>query len=176
MSEQDSGAGATNLDETQLEALREGIDDPVVLKQQLTKEAEARRQLTARARTAEQERKEALTKLAEYESKQIDNNNAPPMDSKPLEINDEVVDLRLDGYSKEEVAWIMKNGGRKALEDKNSFTAIAINTKREQTKAEQAASQVTDTSGQSEIERKYTKEQLGNMSVKELEAILPRNS
>lgn len=176
MSEQDSVSGATNLDETQLEALREGIDDPVVLKQQLAKEAEARRQLTARARTAEQERKEALTKLAELESKNIVNNPEPPMDSKPTEINDEVVDLRLDGYTKDEVAWIMKNGGRKALEDKNSFTAIAINAKREQQRAEQAASQVTDTSGQSEIERKYTREQLANMSVKELEAILPRNS
>jgi hypothetical protein len=176
MSEQDAVTGATNLDETQLEALREGIDDPVVLKQQLAKEAEARRQLTARAKTAEQEKRDALTKLAELESKNITPNNVPSMDSKPLEINDEVVDLRLDGYSKDEVAWIMQNGGRKALEDKTSYTSIAINAKREQQRAEQAASQVTDTSGQSEIERKYTKEQLANMSVKELEAILPRNS
>lgn len=176
MSAQDLGAEATISDETQLDTLREGIDDPVVLKQQLAKEAEARRQLTARAKTAEQEKRDALTKLAELESKHITTNTAPPMDSKPLEINDEVVDLRLDGYSKDEVAWIMQNGGRKALEDKTSYTAIAIQAKRDQQKAEQAASQVADTAGLSEIERKYTREQLANMSVKELEAILPRNS
>lgn len=174
MSDKDSLAEGTNPDETQLDALREGIDDPVVLKQQLAKEAEARRQLTARAKTAEQEKRDALTKLAELESKNITPNNTPPMDSKPLEINDEVVDLRLDGYSKSEVEWIMKNGGRKALEDTTSYTAIAINAKREQTKAEQAASSVSDTSGMSEIERKYSRDQLAAMSVKELEAILPK--
>jgi hypothetical protein len=171
MSEQDSVAEATISDDTQLDSLREGIDDPIVLKQQLQKEAEARRQLTARAKTAEQEKRDALTKLAELESKTITNSSP---ESKPYQINDEVVDLRLEGYSKKEVEWIMKNGGRKELEDPTSYTSIAIKAQREQTKAEQAASQVADISGLSEIERKYTQEQLKNMSIKELEAILPK--
>ncbi len=132
-------AEATISDESELDTLREGIDDPVVLKAQLAKEAEARRQLTARAKKAE-----ALAKELQTQGK-------PEVKSDPLQVNspapsDEVIDLRLDGYSKEEVAYIMANGGRKALEDKTSFTAIAINTRREQLKAEQAASQ-TDVSG-----------------------------
>ncbi len=160
--------------DNELDTLREGIDDPTVLREQLRKEADARRQLTARARKSEEEARNLKTQLAELESKEITTNPSP--DSKPYEINDEVVDLRLDGYSKDEVTWIMANGGRKSLEDSTSYTAIAINAKREQAKAEQAASQTTDTAGLSEIERKYTKEQLDNMSVKELEAILPRES
>lgn len=166
-------AEATITDQAELDTLREGIDDPMVLKQQLAKEAEARRQLTARAKKAEEELRTMKTSTAQAVSGTITSSSP---DSKPYEINDEVVDLRLDGYSKPEVEWIMKNGGRKALEDVTSYTAIAINTKREQSRAEQAASQVADTTGQSEIERKYTREQLANMSVKELEAILPRAS
>lgn len=169
MSEQDNGTVATITDESELDTLREGIDDPMVLRAQLAKEAEARRQLTARAKTAEQDKREALTKLAQYESKQIINSETPP----PMTLNDEVVDLRLDGYSKKEVEWIMLNGGRKVLDDPNSLVSIAIKAQREQLAAEQAASGANSDQGLSEIERKYTPEQLRNMSVKDLEAILP---
>lgn len=171
MSEQDSAAEAIISDQAELETLREGIDDPMVLKEQLRKEADARRQLTARAKKAEEELRSLKTQTFQAESKEV---TSVSPESKPYEINDEVVDLRLDGYSKEEVAWIMKNGGRKELENPTSYTSIAINARREQQRAEQAASQTADTSGLSEIERKYTKEQLANMSVKELEAILPK--
>lgn len=171
MSAQDTGSEAIISVDDELETLREGVDDPMVLKEQLRKEADARRQLTARAKTAEQEKKDLLTKLAQYESKEV---TSQPAESKPFEINDEVVDLRLDGYSKEEVSWIMSNGGRKSLDDQTSYTAIAIAAKREQQKAEQAASQTTETAGLSEVERKYTQAQLSQMSAKELEAILPR--
>jgi hypothetical protein len=88
-------------------------------------------------------------------------------------LNDEVVDLRLDGYTKQDVEFIMKNGGRKALEDKNSYTAIAINARKAQAKAEAEANKVVDTSGQSEFERKYTPEMLKNMTKEELKKILP---
>jgi hypothetical protein len=88
-------------------------------------------------------------------------------------LNDEVVDLRLDGYTKADVEFIMKNGGRKALEDKTSYTAIAINVRKEQARAEAEANKVVDTSGMSEIERKYTPEMLKNMSVEELKKIVP---
>jgi len=171
MSEQDQVAGATISDEAELETLREGIDDPMVLRDQLRKEADARRQLTARAKKAEDELRQLKTKGFEAESKTISNSSP---DSKPYEINDEVVDLRLDGYSKKEVEWIMANGGRKVLDDQNSLVSIAIRAQREQQKAEQAASQVAETSGLSDVERKYTPDQLRNMSVKELEAILPK--
>ena len=88
-------------------------------------------------------------------------------------VSDEVIDLRLDGYSKDEVEFIIRNGGRKALEDKASFVTIALETKREQARAEAAANQVQDTSQLTEVERKFTPEQLKNMSVEELKNILP---
>lgn len=171
MSEQDQHADSIISDQAELETLREGIDDPMVLKEQLRKEADARRQLTARAKKAEEELKSYKTSTFQAESKDVTSNAS---ESKPYEINDEVVDLRLDGYSKGEVEWIMKNGGRKELENPTSYTAIAINARREQEKAERAASQVADTSGISEVERKYSADQLAAMSVKELEAILPK--
>lgn len=88
-------------------------------------------------------------------------------------IEDEVLDLRLEGYTKPQVEFIMKNGGRKALEDKNSLVSIAIEKQREQARAEHAASQTTDNSSLSEVERKYTPEQMKNMSQADLEKILP---
>lgn len=91
----------------------------------------------------------------------------------PTEIEDERLELRLQGYSKDDVKFIMQNGGSKILEDKSSLVSIALNTKREQQKAEQAAQQTTNTTGLSEVERKYTPAQLKNMTAKELEKILP---
>ncbi len=118
----------------------------------------------------------ARAKKAEADKKAL----ADQLKNKPQDIikteyslNDEVVDLRLDGYTKADVEFIMKNGGRRALEDKTSYTAIAINARKEQARAEAEANKVVDTSGQSEIERKYTPEMLKNMSVEELKKILP---
>lgn len=140
MSDQDNGAEATISDQTELETLREGIDDPVVLKEQLAKEAQARRQLTARAIKAETDLKALKTQSIKAESEPI-TTNAPVTE-------DERLELRLDGYSKEEVNYIMANGGRTALQDKNSYTAIAITTRREQLKAEQAANQTGNAMGE----------------------------
>lgn len=177
MSEQDNAADSTLSVEAELDTLRAGVDDPMVLKAQLAKEAQARRALTARAIKAEdklkEERERRVTLESKYEPVTTNNQPSPVTEAKPYEINDEIVDLRLDGYSKDEVKWILQNGGRKSLEDPNSFVSIAIKTKREQTRAEQAASAVADTSQMSEIERRFTSEQLANMSVKELEKILP---
>ncbi len=140
MSDQDTGTEAILSDETQLDTLREGIDDPQVLKAQLAKEAEARRQLTARAKNAE----EALKALKAQKAETVVEPTTIKPSASPTE--DERLELRLDGYTKEEVGFIMANGGRSAMTDKNSYVAIAVNTRREQLAAEKAASQ-TDTSG-----------------------------
>jgi len=139
----------------------ETTESPEELKIKLAEALEAKRQLTARAKTAEEE----LKRLRPIKKEE----------SKPYNIlDDEVADLILDGYTKDDVRFIMSNGGRKTLEDKNSYVSIAIQTKREQRKAEEAAGKTTDSAGQSEIERKYTPEQLKGMSRAELEKILPR--
>lgn len=115
--------------------------------------------LLARAKKAEAKAKAVQPRINKEEPKQFQ--------------IDEEVELRLDGYTKDEAKFILNNGGRKTLEDKNSYVAVAINTIREQKKAEQAAMAVEDTSALSEVERKYTPEQLQNMSIEDLRKVLP---
>lgn len=166
MADEADGAATTTAEE-EIETLPEGIDDPMILKAEIVKKDKAIRQIHARAIKAETLLKERAPK----------NDEPIIQSSSPTQSQlDERVDLRLDGYNKEETEWIMQNGGRKSIEDTNSYVAIALNAKREQRQAEEAANGVSSTVGLSEIERKYTPEQLRNMSVKELEAILPHNS
>lgn len=158
MTDQVNGTVATNTDEeTELDLnLDDDTEDVIVLRERLAKAEEAKRQIHARALRAEKALKEK------------------PIIKDEFQLNDEVVDLRLDGYTKDDVSFIMKNGGRKALEDKNSYTAIAINARKEQARAEAEANKVVDTTGMSEIERKYTPDQLRNMSLDELKKLVPR--
>lgn len=167
MSQDNTGDGAT-IPELVIEELPEGVDDPIVLKAQLEKESQARRELTARAKKVEAELKEAKKALIKEEKPTHDGI------TKEYTLNDEVVDLRLDGYTKEDVSFIMKNGGRKSLEDKTSYVAIALNARKEQARAEAESNKVVDTTGMSEIERKYTPEMLKNMPLSELKKIVPR--
>ena len=127
---------------------------------------EAEKKLFARAKKAEAE----LKAMREANKAKTEINTT---DNRTAGVPDEVIDLRLDGYSKEEVDFIIKNGGRKVLEDKTSYVTIALNTKREQARAESEANKVSDSSNLSEVERKHTPEQLKNMSAKELEELLP---
>jgi hypothetical protein len=112
-------------------------------------------------------------KAIAYDSKPKEADKPKEINRTEYTLNDEVVDLRLDGYSKQEVEFIMKNGGRKTLEDKNSYVSIAINARKEQARAEAEASKAVDTTGKSDFERKYTPEMLQNMSKEELKKILP---
>lgn len=86
----------------------------------------------------------------------------------------EVAEYIQQGYTRADAEFIQKNGGKEALKDPNSYVSVALRTMSEQRKAEQLANQTQDTSQMSEVERKYTPEQLKNMSAKELEEILPR--
>lgn len=145
------------------------LDEEINLEEENTTEdvgkiKELNKKLYERAKKAEADKK-ALADQLKNKPQEITRNE--------YTLNDEVVDLRLDGYTKQDVDFIMKNGGRKALEDKNSYTAIAINARKEQARAEAEANKVVDTTGMSEIERKYTPEMLKNMSVEELKKIVP---
>jgi len=161
MSEQDTVIVDTNTnEEIELDLNQDDTEDVVVLRERLAKAEEAKRQIHARAIRAEKALKEK--------------DPAPQNITKTeYTMNDEIVDLRLDGYTKDEVAFIMKNGGRKELEDKNSYLSIAINTKKEQARAEAQANKIVDNSTLSEVERKYTPAQLEAMTSEELEKILP---
>lgn len=164
MSEQDQVALPQEGQEQELEInLDAEVSDVDTLQAELAKKSDAIRQLTARAKAAED-----LVKKSRETSKQA-TPTVTETPSRDVQL-DEITDLRLDGYTREEVAFIMKNGGRKSLEE-NTFVKVAIEKIREQKKAEQAIPD--DTSGKSDIERKYTPEQLKNMSSADLKKILP---
>jgi hypothetical protein len=129
-----------------------------ILKEERDRERDAKNAILARAKAAEAKLKEG--KITQPEK----NSN----------LNEALIDLRIDGYTREDADFILRNGGRKALDDANSYVSIAIKARREQRLSEEAASQTSQNSSQlSEVERKYTPEQLKNMSAKELEKILP---
>lgn len=112
-------------------------------------------------------------RIAEKKSKPEPQETLPDREENPQ--NDEIIDLRLEGYSKEEAQFIINNGGRKALEDRNSLVSIALTAKKEQLKAESEAAKAKDTSGATSFEKKFPKDKLEKMSAEELAKILPHS-
>lgn len=148
-------------EELELELDLGETEDVATLKEELEKKNKIIRQVLARAKKAETKIKAEPPVVTNQEQ------------SKDF-FEDERFDLFQEGHSKDTIKFIIANGGRKALEDPNSLVSIAVRAQQEQRKAEQAASHTADTSGMSELERKYTPEMLKNMSVAELEKIVPR--
>jgi hypothetical protein len=151
-----------NLDDASGETAEE-------LRARLAKRDEAVKQLTARAKSEQDKRKALEAELAGLKGQ---SQTKPSTNDTKVDL-DEVTDLRLDGYTRDEVAFIIKNGGRKSLES-DPFVKVAIEKIREQKKAENAIPD-SDT-GKSEIEKKFSQEQLKNMSAEELYKILPKSN
>lgn len=82
----------------------------------------------------------------------------------------ERLELKTEGFTDEEIEFIKPYGGKKALE--NPYIKTALETIREKRKAESAVVDV-DTN-KSDIEKKYTDEQLKNLPLDELEKLLPK--
>jgi hypothetical protein len=82
----------------------------------------------------------------------------------------ERMELRLDGYSKEEVDEIMELGGTKVLGSK--FVQSAIKAMRAEKKSTSADANF---SAKSPVFKKYTQEDLNKMTSTELEKILPHS-
>ncbi len=80
------------------------------------------------------------------------------------------------GYTEAEIDLIMHNGGAKILEDKTNPLVLGLQAAKEQRGAEDAASRVSDSSGLSDIERKYTEQDMRNMKKEDLEKLLPHVS
>lgn len=97
-----------------------------------------------------------------------------PVIQKPSDIlkADEFKLYRL-GYNESEIDLIMHNGGAKILEDKTNPLVLGLQAAKEQRGAEDAASRVSDSSGLSDIERKYTEQDLRNMKTEDLGKLLP---
>jgi hypothetical protein len=79
------------------------------------------------------------------------------------------MELRVDGYSTDEVDEIMALGGPKVL--KSKLVQSAIKAMRDEKKSKDAEVNV---SAKSPVFKKYTQQDLSNMSAKELEKILPK--
>ena len=77
-----------------------------------------------------------------------------------------------EGYDRDDVDFILKNGGRTALKDPNSLVSLALKSKTEQKRAEDAASKATS-GGSGEIIGKVTLQDLSKMSAEEMKKHLP---
>lgn len=81
------------------------------------------------------------------------------------------LELKIDGYSDSEIDFIIKHGGKAALE--NEFVKAAIESTRAKAEAARKAQDATPSGTNSPIYRKFSQADLNNMSVEELEKILP---
>ena len=81
--------------------------------------------------------------------------------------------LYRQGYSESEIDLIMHNGGAKILEDKANPLVLGLQASKEQRTAEDASAKANSGSGISEIERKYTEQDMRNMSKEDLAKLLP---
>lgn len=112
----------------------------------------------------------AYDSVDKVDKKQINNQNT----IKPSDIlKADEFKLYRQGYSEREIDIIMHNGGAKILEDKDNPIVIGLNATQQQRRAEDMASRAGGSSQLSEVEQKYTPEQLANMSSEELKKVLP---
>lgn len=82
----------------------------------------------------------------------------------------ERIELRQDGYSRDEVEAIMELGGSKAL--KNPLVKTAIESMRSKAKSQDSNQSLNS---KSPVYKKFTQDDLKKMTSAELEAILPRD-
>ena len=157
MEENTQAAEATISEEVvELEVAHE--DDIDTIKAQLESEREAKKQILARAKAAEQKLKSAKASPAQSE-----------------EEIETYIDLRTQGYDREDIGFIRKNGGVAALKDENSLVSIALRAKREKQEALRESSKVGGGSPTSEVERRFSPEELAAMPLDELYKVLPKS-
>lgn len=134
---------------------------------------ETNKRLYERTKKAEAEAKEAKAKLIEVKPV-ISEPTTKPSEFKPSDIlKADEFKLYRAGYNEAQIDLIMHNGGAKILEDKTNPLVMGLLAAREQAGAEDAANKVSDSSGLSDIERKYTEQDMRNMKKEDLEKLLP---
>jgi hypothetical protein len=146
-----------------------GDDQPnttLTAEERLQKLEETNKKLFARAKTAEGFVQDSSGNWVKKEKPQatISETAARPSDI----LKSDEFRLHRMGYDEQEIDLIMHNGGAKVLENKSSPLVLGLERAREQRKAEIAAGGTSDKSGLSEVERKYTPEQMRNMKPDEL--------
>ena len=167
MLDENTGAEATISDEElELDLTPDGTEDAEALTEKLEKAEKAKKQILARAKKAEEE----LKALKVPPPTQTITKEEPQGSDEKLW---EIAEMIQEGYTRADADFISKNGGKSALKDPNSYVSIALKSIKEQRAAEIAASQTGNQSNASEVERKYTEEQLKSMPLSKLKEILP---
>ncbi len=133
---------------------------------------ETNKKLYARTKTAEGFVQDSSGSWVKKEKPQAIISEAP-VSTKPSDIlKADEFKLYRQGYTESEIDLIMHNGGMKAIADEKSPLSLGLKIAREQRTAEEAAGFTSDKSGQSEVERKYTPEQMRNMKPDELASLI----
>ena len=139
--------------------------------QRLSRLTETNKKLYERTKEAEALAKELKTKLSEVKPALI--NTEQPI-TKPSDIlKADEFKLYRAGYSESEIDLIMHNGGAKILEDLKNPLVLGLKAAKEQRSAEQAASMTSDSVGTSDLERKFTEQQMRQMSKEDLAKLIP---
>jgi hypothetical protein len=154
------------IDSTTDTEIDQNVDTTLDAEAQLEALKETNRKLFERAKKAEGKLKEVKPQ------KEIINSGESTINPMDI-IRGDAFKLHREGYDEDDIDLILRNGGRKILQDKNNAITLGLEIKREQREAERAAGQTSSSAGLSEVERKYTTEQLSNMSLEELKKILP---
>lgn len=152
-------------------------NDQTVIDASLTAEAkylaleEQNKKLYARAKKAEgftQEQDGSWVKKPRQTETVITNETPKPSDL----LRSDEFKLYRQGYTEEEIDLIMHNGGVKALSNDKNPLVMGLKVAKEQRGAEAASSQARDSSGASDMERKFSNADLQNMKPAEIEKIL----
>jgi hypothetical protein len=160
------------MEETQTETLdsttegqEENLEEQISIEQyeaiktELEKEKQSKAKIYARAKRAEE-----LLKVRKPESDDLLQTNSDA-DWK------EKMELKVEGFkSDEELDFIMKNGGKKAID--KPYVKAAIEAIRQQKQAEQAAVEGQDKTA---TKKGYTDDELRKMSTDELYKLLPKS-
>jgi soluble cytochrome b562 len=141
--------------------------------ERLSRLEETNKKLYERTKKAEADAKEAKAELIKVKPA-ISEVSAKPSETKPSDIlKADEFKLYRAGYTESEIDLIMHNGGAKILEDKKNPLVMGLIAAKEQRGAEDAASRTSDSSGLSDIERKYTEQDMRNMTKEDLEKLIP---
>lgn len=152
-----------------LDTLNETAPATETAEERLSRLEATNKKLYERTKTAEAEAK-ALKEKSTISERVV-------TDVKPSDIlKADEFKLYRAGYTESEIDLIMHNGGAKILEDKANPLVLGLQAAKQQRGAEDAASKVSDTTGLSDIERKYTEQDLRNMKKEDLAAILPHTN
>lgn len=161
-------------DEIVLQDTQEPVEESQIQEQEIeTTEIEApeidvdevvqkNKELYARLKKTEAELKQFKSTPKEQQVPST-TNTSPDLDSRF-----ERIELKTEGYSAEEVDFIMKNGGRSATQ--NEFVKAAITSMRAKNRSEEAT---PTSSAKSPVYKRHTRDELMNMSTEDLEKLLP---